>query len=200
MWYVKIKRDKSNCITVLFYDKFQTYFYLTDKNYLLVLLLVPVAAGVFFIYKFFKTQTHPGISPIWLKVHVLLWLCSFGPLLRLCFIIFLSWDHGSWDREVSILGVKGNLFLFLIYFYSHLERYLLYRISATLSFVERFTILHWCYTIPCCPDCVWLLFPYCFWNLSASFQRTESNKDGVMLLGVKSGGEENGMCTILHDL
>ncbi|XP_053089636.1 putative protein TPRXL isoform X8 [Pangasianodon hypophthalmus] len=26
---------------------------------------------------------------------------------------------------------------------------------------------------------------------NASFQRTESNKDGVMLLGVKSGGEEN---------
>lgn len=30
-------------------------------------------------------------------------------------------------------------------------------------------------------------------QLSASFQRTESNKDGVMLLGVKtSGAEENG--------
>ncbi|XP_053537276.1 uncharacterized protein LOC128632965 isoform X4 [Ictalurus punctatus] len=28
---------------------------------------------------------------------------------------------------------------------------------------------------------------------NASFQRTESNKDGVMLLGVKSGGEENAL-------
>lgn len=37
--------------------------------------------------------------------------------------------------------------------------------------------------------------PCCCGTLSASFQRTDSNKDGVMLLGVSktSVGEDNGM-------